>query len=576
MPLFSITKAGPLCNFLSAVAGVSLSAPIPVAPAAEAWREVSPRDAPTVPEPAREFRGVWVATVYNLDWPSKPGLPVETQKEELLEILDGAAALNLNAVVLQVRTMCDALYASPIEPWSYYLTGELGKAPDPFWDPLAFAVAEAHARGIELHAWFNPFRAVTTEFGPSMPDSHISRQFPWLVKSSASSGRTRWLDPSSEFVRQRAILTILDVVNRYDIDAVHLDDYFYPYPGRSGEPGLDDAENWEDYRLGQGGSLERDQWRRELVNRLIKDLYQEIKRAKPWVKLGISPFGIWRSGEPNGIKGMDAYSQIFADSRKWLREGWIDYLAPQLYWKMKGPQSFETLHRWWQDENVQGRHLWPGIATSRIGSGGEADRRDAAEIVAQITTTRDYPGKSSGAGQLHWHWEAFATDRGGIRKRLPADTYAERALPPPSPWLAEWEMESEHLLPSAASLKTRGDFHFDWQTTDGDRAVRWWLIQTRQKVKAAATETPPKSKGKTKAKPKPQPMPKESVWTWSTAPLVPCDRRSATLEDFATADTIAIRAVDAYGQLGPVTVWQRRPSVETQKKIDEPNGAATE
>jgi uncharacterized lipoprotein YddW (UPF0748 family) len=573
MPPLSITKAGPLCNFLLAIAGTAPLALIPNVPAKEVWREVSPHDAPTVPEPAREFRGVWVATVYNLDWPSKPGLPVETQKQELLDILDGAATQHLNAVVLQVRTMCDAFYASPLEPWSYYLTGELGKAPEPFWDPLAFAVAEAHARGIELHAWFNPFRAVTTEYGPRMPDSHISKQYPWLIKTS---GRTQWLDPSSDFVRSRAIATILDVVNRYDIDAVHLDDYFYPYPGRSGEPGLDDAENWVDYHLGQGGSLERDEWRRELVNGLIKDLYREIKRAKPWVKLGISPFGIWRSGEPDGIKGMDAYSQIFADSRKWLREGWVDYLAPQLYWKMKGPQSFETLHRWWQDENVKGRHLWPGIATSRIGSGGEGDRRDAAEIMAQITTTRDYPGKSASAGQLHWHWEAFATDRGGVRKRLSTETYAQRALPPASPWLAGLEMESEDQLPSAAGLTIRDGSHFDWLVTDGNRTVRWWLIQTRQQEKTAIVDATTKSKGKTKTKTKPQAPAKAPAWTWTTAPLIPGDRVSARLDDLATADTIAIRAVDAYGQLGPVAVWQRRSPTAMQKTIDEPTVAATE
>ena len=526
------------------------------------WHPVegNPATVPSPPEPLREFRAVWVATVYNLDWPSKPGLPVETQQAELLEILDNAARLHLNAVVLQVRTMCDALYASPIEPWSYYLTGELGKAPEPFWDPLAFAVEEAHRRGLELHAWFNPFRATTGEYGPTLPEDHISQAYPWLVRPS---GRHLWLDPSSDFVRNRVITVIFDVVNRYDIDAVHMDDYFYPYPVGNAEPGFADDENWNRYRLGEGlaapgGPLDRNEWRREMVNGLIRDLYTEVKRAKPWVKLGISPFGIWRSGYPETVKGMDAYSQIFADSRKWLREGWVDYFAPQLYWKTEGRQGFTDLFHWWQDENIHGRHLWPGIATSRIGRGGEADGRGVNEIFGQIEATRAYPGKSTGSGQVHWHWEAFITNRGGVRKLITTETYRDRAVPPPSPWLAKLD-PNDKPLPRADALtlteepivdETTGketdqsQWLIDWKPADGSvSSVRWWLVQTG---------TPPKPASKSKGKAKTDSAP---PWSWTNSPLVPSGRTSLTLESLDGVAAISLRAVDRYGNLGPSRIW---------------------
>lgn len=519
------------------------------AAADDGWRLAGTGEAPTVAEPVREFRGVWIATVYNLDWPSKPGLPVDVQKAELLEILDGAASLHLNAVVLQVRTMCDAFYASPLEPWSYYLTGELGKAPEPFWDPLEFAVAEAHARGLELHAWFNPFRATTAEYGGVMPENHITRQYPWVARPS---GRHLWLDPSSDFVRQRVITAIYDVVSRYDVDAVHMDDYFYPYPAKGVEPNFPDDENWERYRLGEGlaspdGPLSREDWRRGLVNGLIRDLYADIKRAKPWVKLGLSPFGIWRPGHPQGIAGMDAYANIFADSRKWLREGWVDYFSPQLYWKITGPQDFVGLHGWWQDQNIHGRHLWPGMGTSRIGRGGEADGRGVNEIFGQIQTTRDQRGKSPGSGQIHWHWEAFITNRGGIRKLITAESYRDRAISPPSPWLAKLETDPQPL-PRVAGLKvaqgqkkdengeeTRTtEWSIGWTPADGAlSACRWWLLQTGKKAK------------------------KTGEWTWQSAPLAPGDWRTVHLDTLDGVDALSLRAVDAYGQLGPASVWLR-------------------
>lgn len=561
MHRFSITKDRPLCSGgnLRIPIGV-LAVCLTIAPLLSKeetlWRNLAGDEAPTVPEPRREFRGVWVATVYNLDWPSKPGLPVETQKAELLDILDRAAALHLNAVVLQVRTMCDALYDSPIEPWSYYLTGEVGKAPEPFWDPLAYAVDAAHRRGLELHAWFNPFRAATAEYGGSLSVDHIARQYPWVTKKSGSH---LWLDPSSEFVRDRMRTVIFDVIQRYDIDAVHLDDYFYPYPAKGEEPGLDDEENWRRYRYGEALArgeepLDRNAWRREMVNHLVRDLYADIKRVKPAVKLGISPFGIWRPGHPEGVSGMDAYAFIFADSRKWLREGWADYFSPQLYWKLEGPQSFSALYRWWQIQNIQGRHLWPGIAASRLGGGGEGARWGIMEVVGQIETTRAHLGKSPASGQLFWHWEAFVTNRAGISKLITEKRYVDRALPPPSPWLLT--EDADIALPVAANLraqeietsreesgddKSENTWRLSWDAEAGKPdAARWWAVQAGERAEEA-------NEGK-------------GEWVWRTRWITPGDRRWIDLDNLEGIDCLAVRSADRVGRLGKVRVIRRLDS----------------
>ncbi len=578
MPRFSITKDRPLWSwkapsvvsfpfrmFVVCLGTLFLAGGFAMAQ----WRNLPADEMPAVPEPRREFRGVWIATVYNLDWPSKPGLSVDTQKAELLEILDRAASLNLNAVVLQVRTMCDAFYDSPLEPWSYYLTGRVGDPPEPYWDPLAYAVDAAHRRGLELHAWFNPFRATTAEYGDFLPAEHIARQYPWVTRES---GTHLWLDPSSEFVRNRFLTVVFDVVNRYDIDAVHMDDYFYPYPPKGQDPGLDDEENWRRYRYGEALArgeepLGRNEWRRELVNGLVEELYADIKRTKPWVKLGISPFGIWRPGYPENIRGMDAYDEIFADSRKWLRQGWVDYFSPQLYWQLEGPQSFRSLFRWWQDENVHGRHLWPGIAASRLGSGGEGKRWGIMEVVGQIEATREYPGKSPGSGQLYWHWEAFATNREGISKLITKKRYEDRALPPPSPWLLTEETDT--ALPVAANPRLNREkpspiesgeadseeekepeptWRLRWDAEAGkEDAVRWWAIQAG----TIAEEEEDADSGE------PGEGVTEDGWRWQTRWVVPGTQSWALLEGLEEVDALAIRSVDRIGRLGKVRVMRR-------------------
>ncbi len=416
------------------------------------------------PIPTREFRGAWVASVANIDWPSQPGLSTAAQKAELLALLDRAAQLKLNAILLQVRPACDALYASKLEPWSEYLTGLMGRAPEPFYDPLAFAVAAAHQRGLELHAWFNPYRARHSTGKSAASADHISRTQPNLVRRY---GKQLWLDPGEQAVQEHALKVILDVVNRYAIDGVHLDDYFYPYPEKDAAGtavDFPDEPGWQRYRSA-GGKLNRDDWRRDNINQFIQRLHQEIHAAKPWVKFGISPFGIWRPGHPDQIKGLDAYEKLYADSRKWLANGWVDYLAPQLYWPIESKaQSFPVLLKWWSRQNEKQRHLWPGIATSNIG-----EKYRAAEIAGEIRQTR----KQSGAtGNIHWSMKPLRQNREGIGDLLRKELYASPALVPASPWLDSQAPGKPKLTVESGA----GAMKLKWEPAG--RAAPWlWLVQ---------------------------------------------------------------------------------------------------
>jgi uncharacterized lipoprotein YddW (UPF0748 family) len=378
----------------------------------------------------REFRGVWVASVSNIDWPSRRGLPVERQKAELIAILDRAVELRLNAVILQVRPAGDALYASPLEPWSEYLTGTMGQAPAPFYDPLAFAVEEAHRRGLELHAWFNPYRARHPSARSQASPDHLSRTRPELVREY---GTHLWMDPGEPAVQDHSIAVIMDVVRRYDIDGVHLDDYFYPYRerDRSGRMiDFPDDRSWARYRA-SGGTLSRNDWRRDNVDRFVERLYAEIKQEKRWVRFGVSPFGIWRPGHPAQVRGLDAYTELYADARKWLVNGWVDYFAPQLYWPVaQQAQSYPVLLDWWVEQNHHGRHLWPGNFTSRVGP-DRARNWPASELLEQVQLTRHRRGAT---GNVHFSMRALMGNPDGLAAEL-GRMYREPAVVPASPWL---------------------------------------------------------------------------------------------------------------------------------------------
>jgi uncharacterized lipoprotein YddW (UPF0748 family) len=385
----------------------------------------------TQPPPIRrEFRGVWVASVENIDWPSQPGLSTQEQKDELLGILDRAVALRLNAVILQVRPAADALYASPYEPWSEYLTGRMGRAPNPWYDPLEFAVTEAHKRGLELHAWFNPYRARHPSARSAPSPNHISVTHPELVKRY---GSMLWMDPGEPAVRDQTVAVVLDVVQRYDIDGVHIDDYFYPYKekdrrGRTIE--FPDANSWRKYQR-SGGGLSRDDWRRANVDSLIHQVYVRIKAAKPWVKFGISPFGVWRPGNPPQIGGFDSYAELYGDSRKWLLNGWADYFTPQLYWPtFREDLSYPVLLQWWVEQNARGRHIWPGNYLDKVT--GTPTGWPAQELLDQIALTRAQRGAT---GNVYFSMRSFMFGRDSLPEKLVAGPYATRTLVPASTWL---------------------------------------------------------------------------------------------------------------------------------------------
>ncbi|HEX6926883.1 MAG TPA: family 10 glycosylhydrolase [Longimicrobiaceae bacterium] len=416
----------------------------------------------------REFRGVWVASVGNIDWPSRPGLPVEQQQAELIRILDTAVALGLNAVIFQVRPAADALYVSPLEPWSEYLTGTMGQPPQPLYDPLEFAIREAHLRGLELHAWFNPYRARHPSGRSPISPDHLSRTRPDLVKRY---GTHLWMDPGEPEVQDRTVEVIVDVVRRYDIDGVHIDDYFYPYQERNRSGRLiafPDDESYRRYRA-VGGDLPRDDWRRENVNTLVARLYREIKEAKRWVKFGISPFGIWRPGYPPSVRGLDAYGTLFADARKWLANGWVDYFSPQLYWRISAPeQSYPVLLGWWAEQNTFGRHLWPGNYIDRV---GDSRQWPAEEIVAQIELTRAELGAT---GNVLFSMKTLLQNPSGLCELLTSGPYRGPALVPASPWLDDRRPDPPRV--SAHWTMDEG-VQVDLEPA-GEVPVRWWAVQT--------------------------------------------------------------------------------------------------
>lgn len=486
-------------------------------------------EAGPLPEVPREFRAAWIATVDNIDWPSEPGLPVEEQKAELRRLLDRADALNLNAVIFQVRPAADALYDSPHEPWSAFLTGAMGRAPFPDYDPLAFAVSEAHERGLELHAWFNPYRAGHPADSSTLAPSHVQRQHPSWVREY---GDYLWLDPGVPDARDHTHRVIMDVVRRYDIDGVHFDDYFYPYPSYADGASFPDSTSWS-HAQQNGWTGTRADWRRHNVNRLVERVYRSIKDVKPDVKFGISPFGIWRPDHPPGTMGFDAYSQLYADARKWLREGWVDYLTPQLYYRLdQFGYSYPEMLRWWIEQNDENRHVWPGLFTSRVRMDGDRHWSDR-QILGQIYTARSHP---EATGQVHFSMQALMplpdsvyvsssaktaalapqrdtvtvdsvyadarmTDsvrvdtvafdsvsvvRNGtpprhlretrrLQDRLQSEAYDTPALVPASPWLGD----NAPRRPDVSIRRDNSGLTVT-MTPAGPQAVQWWVVQWRR------------------------------------------------------------------------------------------------
>jgi uncharacterized lipoprotein YddW (UPF0748 family) len=456
-----------------------------------------------IPEPRREFRGVWIATVNNIDFPTRKGLSADEQKKELIAAVDLASSLNLNAVIFQVRPMADAMYRSKLEPWSEFLTGEIGRPQE--FDPLEFLICEAHDRGILVHAWFNPYRAFHPAATTTSAD-HITKRRPDLVRDY---GRFKWMDPTDDEVRAHSLNVIKDVVTRYDIDGVHFDDYFYPYPIT--EKGLrvdfpDDA-NWREYRAiaepFSGPSmrrlpLERDDWRRWNVDRFIEAVGREIKRIKPEIVFGISPFGV---AEEN-------YRNLYADAEKWLKSGIVDYFVPQIYWKTERKnREFRSLLGFWESRNPLKRHVWAGLGTYKIGDPKE--EFPSSEITDQIALSREI---QSSDGNIQFSLKSIRNDLGGIASKLREGAYKDPAIIPEFGWIKSPLPQS----PVTGISRTADWVRVRWSGTDPK--AFWYVVFASDR----------------------------NGWSYS---IVPAKQRSMALSAKRGIQVVRVKAVDRLGRM---------------------------
>ncbi len=382
------------------------------------------------PPPKYEFRGAWIATVINLDWPTRSASS-SFQQTQLRSIMAGLKAAGINAVFFQVRSEADAMYQSDIEPWSYWLNGRQGRAPNPFYDPLQLAIDEAHRHGIELHAWFNPYRVERNNNNYPNDPKHVSEQHPdWTYLA----GSIKWLDPGKAAVRDHILSVIMDVSRRYDIDGVHFDDYFYPYPPN--QIGTQDSQTFAEESRGFTSLFD---WRRDNVNLLIAQIADSLRAFDPSIKFGISPFGIWKNGVPPGIVGLDAYNVIYADATAWLQAETVDYIVPQLYWRFaqgvnyRG-QDYAKLAPWWA-EQINARHLYIGHGLYRADGNtytGSQSIFPPNEIPDQVQFNRDYLDILGSVFFRSSNITRFSS--GDFVNTMQAGLYKYPALTPPMAW----------------------------------------------------------------------------------------------------------------------------------------------
>lgn len=379
--------------------------------------------------PKHEMRAAWIATYKCIDWPSKPGLSTEEQQRQLAQIMRLHRKNGMNAVIMQVRPSGDAIYPSALEPWSQWLSGRQGQAPTPYYDPLEYAIEQAHKRNLEFHAWFNPFRAVVDTIFALPDSSHLSLQHPeWCI----AYGKHLYYNPGIPQVRDFVIKVVMDVVRRYAIDAVHFDDYFYPYPIDTLV--FEDDLTFEKY--GQGFASKAD-WRRHNINELIRRLSDSIKAAKPTVRFGISPMGVWRNNDRDPLgsatQAASSYDDLYADIVKWLDNKWIDYVVPQLYWHIGHKRAdYATLLEWWSGV-ASGRHLYIGQAVFNLNE--EAyykEWRSLDEMQKQLAMSRENPAVS---GNVFFSSQTFRKNPMQISEYLQQNFYRYPALVPSMPWI---------------------------------------------------------------------------------------------------------------------------------------------
>jgi uncharacterized lipoprotein YddW (UPF0748 family) len=410
--------------------------------------------------PKREMRAAWIATVTNLDWPNSNSSSTAQQKQELINLLDELDRDGINTVVFQIRSECDAMYSSSFDPWSYWLTGSQGTAPYPYYDPLEFAIEEAHKRGMELHAWFNPYRVERAVGNYTTAPNHVTNQHPdWIIQISTF----KFLDPGLPMVRDYVTSVIYDVVSRYDVDGIHADDYFYPYPPN--QITNQDAATFAAYPRGFTNIAD---WRRDNVNLLIAQVNDTIQSVKPWVKFGMSPFGIWKNGVPPGISGLSAYNDIYCDAIAWLHDRSIDYLTPQLYWPFGGGQDYAKLQPWWADSvHANGRHFYPGHAYYRI-----VNWTNPSEMPNQIRFDRNNPKVQGG---VFFRAKNFGENPKGVTDSLRNDLYRYKAILPIMNWKDVVNPNPPQNLRFERLANGQGGLKWDLPqvASDGDTAKRY-------------------------------------------------------------------------------------------------------
>jgi uncharacterized lipoprotein YddW (UPF0748 family) len=381
--------------------------------------------------PKYEFRAAWIATVENIDWPSKKGLPVEEQKAEYIKLIDKLQSVGMNAVIMQIRPAADAFYPSKLEPWSEYLTGVQGQAPSPLYDPLKFMIEETHKRNMEFHAWCNPYRAVFNIAKSNIAATHISNtQKSWFVTyGGGAEAYKKYFDPGNPDARNFVTEVVKDIVTRYDVDAIHFDDYFYPY--RIAGKEFPDSQSFAKY----GKGLSKDAWRRSNCDSIILQLSKAIKKIKPNVKFGISPFGVWRnkSQDIDGSEtqaGQTNYDDLYADILLWQKKNWIDYIVPQLYWEIgHNKADYTTLVNWWAKHSFD-KHVYIGHGFYRAGS--NTAWKDKKQIPDQINMLRKF---NTIQGSAYFSAKNFYKNLNGWNDTLQKNLYSTIALIPPMKWI---------------------------------------------------------------------------------------------------------------------------------------------
>ena len=374
-----------------------------------------------------EFRGVWVATVDNIDWPTKGNFNSELQKAEFIKLLDMHQRNGINALIVQIRPAADAFYPSQFEPWSEWLTGKQGQPPVPYYDPLEFMITETHKRGMEFHAWMNPYRAEFTIGVSSISGTHITRLHPeWFL----TYGDKRYFDPGNKAVQQYVADIVRDVVNRYPVDAIHFDDYFYPYRITGKE--FPDNASYQQY----GNGLKRDDWRRSNTDSIIALLNRVIKLENKKCQFGISPFGVWRNAKTDPVNGsrtngaVSNYDDLYADILLWLKMGWIDYVAPQLYWEFNHlAASYNVLLDWWNNHTF-GRHCYIGLGIYKANT--NKAWRDPTQLPRQIDSLRSKPNVQ---GMIFFSSKSFENNPNGWSDSLRLNYFKEPTMTPPIEWL---------------------------------------------------------------------------------------------------------------------------------------------